>query len=101
MGEMLADSGSEHQGSSYKDGLGLLGQKKKKRCPSCRVTGNFERRAQISALPINELQEGVRLGLDDAFHRHRADGYRNTLCVRIHTDISSAGHKRALFSGDV
>ena len=38
MGEIAADCGSEHQGSSYKDGLGLLGQKKKKRCPCCRVT---------------------------------------------------------------
>lgn len=63
--------------------------------------GNFEGRAQISAQPIDELQAGVRLGLDDAFHRHRADGYRNTLFVHIHTDILSAGAKRVLFSGDV
>jgi hypothetical protein len=61
----------------------------------------FERDAQISAQPVDELQDGARLGLDDAFHHHLAEGvphgYRNTFRVHIHTDIFSAGHKRCSF----
>jgi hypothetical protein len=47
----------------------------------------FEGDAQISAQPVDELQNGARFGLDDAFHHYLADRvphtYRNAFLVHI------------------
>src|SRR5258705_13093735 len=58
--------------------------------------------AQISTQPVDELQNGARIGLDDAFHHRLADRVpncnRNTLRVYIHPDIFSAANHRAFLS---
>ncbi len=61
----------------------------------------FKGDAQIPVQPVDELQNGARLGLDDAFHHdlptrvHHCD--RNTFLVHVHADIFSAGHKGCSF----
>src|SRR6516164_7311897 len=48
---------------------------------------SFEGDAQISAQPVDELQNGARFGLDDAFHHYLADRVphtnRNAFLVHI------------------
>jgi hypothetical protein len=65
----------------------------------------FEDNAQISAQPVEELQNAARLGLDDTLHHDLADGVphanRNAFHVHIHADIFNAGHKRVFLSGEV
>jgi len=52
-----------------------------------------------------QLQDGARLGLDDAFHCYFADGVyhrdRNTFPVHVHADKFSVGRKWVLLSGEV
>ena len=51
----------------------------------------FEDDAQISAKPVDELQKGTRLGLDDALHHDFAEGvphrYRSTFRIMPHAAL--------------
>ena len=51
----------------------------------------FKRDLQLSAQPVDKVQNGVRFGLDHAFHHDLSssipDRNRNTFLVHIHTDI--------------
>jgi hypothetical protein len=56
----------------------------------------FKRDLQISAQPLDELQNGARFRLDDAFHHDLSSrihhGDRNAFPVHIHADILFAIH---------
>jgi len=61
----------------------------------------FEDDAQISAQPVDELQNGAPLGLDDTLHHDLADGVphanRNAFHVHIHADVFKAVIKGCSF----
>jgi hypothetical protein len=57
----------------------------------------FKGDLQISAQPVDKLQNHAGFCFDDTFHHYLAgrmsDRNRNTFLVNIHPDIFSAGHK--------
>src|SRR5229473_6006278 len=61
----------------------------------------FKRDVQISAQPVDKLQNHARFRLDDTFHHDLPgiipDGNRNAFLVYIHADIFGAGHKGCSF----
>src|SRR5467141_3551087 len=61
----------------------------------------FKRDVQISAQPVDKLQNHARFRLDDTFHHDLPgiipDGNRNTFLVHVHADIFSTGHKGCSF----
>jgi hypothetical protein len=65
----------------------------------------FKGDLQVSAQPIDKLQNRARFRLDNAFHpdlsRNIHDRDRNTFLVHIHTDIFGASHKGVFLSGAV
>src|SRR6202522_2137311 len=65
----------------------------------------FKGHLQISAQPIDKLQNHAGLGLDHAFHHNLSGSIphrnRNTFLMHIHADIFSAGHKGRSSSGAV
>src|SRR6266851_4097941 len=61
----------------------------------------FKRDVQISAQPVDKLQNHARFRLDDTFHHDLPgiipDGNRNTFLVHVHADLFSTGHKGCSF----
>jgi hypothetical protein len=61
----------------------------------------FKRDLQISAQPVDELQNDARFSLDDAFHhdlsRSIHDRDRNAFLVNVHADILDARHNGCSF----
>src|SRR6266478_1328422 len=61
----------------------------------------FKRDVQISAQPVDKLQNHARFRLDDTFHHDLPgiipDGNRNTFLVHVHADIFSTGHNGCSF----
>ena len=61
----------------------------------------FKGDAQISDQPVDELHNSARIGLDDTFHHHLADGVphgdRNTFRMYVHMDGLWRVHHRTKY----